>query len=247
MNKHKQRDLVEIKPKTDLVGIKETNKVVVSLMGLTASLVLSLLGNLFLLGNNHELATKEKIFVEQRDGATSVAIEKNRNFRSEEVILKTVSNWLYLTWEWDSRISGSDLKDKGVVIRDDRTDYIVPSKVYTASYLIEEGFRREFLKQMAQLIPEEVYSGGLTSQFFIYHLGVPIRKGDRYEVSVIATRVDLSSSGEKLQAKFNKKIVLKPVEPYRNILGNKEPSAFRKHLAQLMSGGLIIESIQNYE
>lgn len=242
-----QKDLIEIKQKKELIGIKETNKVVVSLMGLTAGLVLSLLGNLFLLGNNHQLAVKEKIFVEARDGSTSVAVEQDRNFRSNEVILKTVSNWLYLTWEWDSRIPGSDLKDKGVTIEDEQNDYRVPSKVYTASFLTIEGFRQEFLKEMAELIPEEVYSGGLTSQFFLYHLGVPIRKGDQYEVSVIATRIDLSSTGEKLQAKFNKKIILKPIEPYSNVLGKNEPSAFRKNLAELMSGGLIITDIENYE
>jgi hypothetical protein len=246
---NKQDNLVEIKSKTDLIGIKETNKIVASLMALTGSLILSLLANLLLVGNNHQLATKEKIFVEQQNGSTQTAIEQDRDFRSEDVIRTTVSNWLYLTWEWDSRIPGSESRDKGVKIKEEgeQTEYIVPSRVYTASYLIQEGFRREFLKKMAELIPDEVYSGSMTSQFTIYHIGAPIRNKNQYEVTVVGTRVDLTQAGEKRQARFNKKIVLKTIEPYRNVLGAEEPSAFRKHLAHLMANGLIITSIHNYE
>ncbi|MBW4532338.1 MAG: hypothetical protein KME09_00190 [Pleurocapsa minor HA4230-MV1] len=247
---NKRNNLIEIKSKTALIGIKETNKVVASLMGLTGALFLSLLVNLLLVGNNHQLATKEKIFVEQQDGSTQTAIEQDSDFRSEDVIRETVSNWLYLTWEWDSRIPGTEARDKGVKIKEeggDRTEYLVPSRVYTASYLIQTGFRQEFLKKMAKLIPDEVYSGSMTSQFTIYHIGVPIRNKNQYAVNVIGTRVDLTQAGEERQARFNKKIVLKTIEPYRNVFGADEPSAFRKHLAHLMKNGLIITSIHNYE
>ncbi len=247
MNNEKN-NLVELKSKAGLVGIKETNKVVITLIALTGTLAFSILGNLMLLNNNNQLATREKIFVQQQDGTTQEAVERDSNFRSDEVIKETVTNWLYLTWEWDSRIPGSEENDGGIEIKVGAEKYLVPTRVYTASYLIEEGFRHEFLKAMSELIPKEVYAGRLTSTLTIYHIGNPVKnKNGEYEVEVIATRTDVSEtgSGEKAQAKFNKILILKPIEPYKNLLGEDEPSAFRQHLSQLLQNGLIITSIHN--
>jgi len=252
MNNTKDRSgsqLKEIKPNKSLIGIKDTNKIVLTLILLTAGLLISLFGNLALITNNSKLAARDKIFVEQEDGTTQTAVEKDALFRSDEVIKETIINWLYLTWEWDSRIGENDRRDRGITIEKRGVKYVVPTRVYTASYLIEDSFRYEFLKAISKIIPKEVYDGRLTSNLIIYHIGDPIRNKDKYEVEVIATRFDISETGggEKKQAKFNKILELRAIEPYKNVLGDEEPSAFRRHLNELLKNGLIVSSIRNRE
>ncbi|WP_036486850.1 hypothetical protein [Myxosarcina sp. GI1] len=236
----------ELKAKKSLIAVKDRNKVVLILGILSSSLIVSILLSLFLAFNNFLLANKEKIYVEQIDGTTSTAIEKDRDFRTDEVIIKTVTDWLYLTWEWDTRIPGTESLDTGVAIESNRNNLKVPTKVYLGSYLLEIGFRQEFLKTMSEVIPRSVFSGATTSNLTIYDISQPIIRKNSYQVKVIATRTELTSSGEKLQTKFNKTIVLEPIEPYRLILEDREPSAFRKQLEQLLKNGLIITNIENY-
>ena len=235
----------ELKEKTDLIEVKDTNRVVVVLTILASSLLLFSLSSLLLGISNYHLAKKQKIYVEQPDGLIEVAQSKDFDYRSEQVVKETITNWLYLTWEWDNRIPNSQEKDPGVTLAHEANYVKVPAKVYTASYLMDEGFRQEFLKRMSELIPQSVYRGALTSNLTIYHLGQPLRNGNQYEIQVIATRTDLSNNGEKAQTKFNKIFVLETIEPYHLLLGKDEPSAFRKQLEQLLKNGLIIKEIRN--
>ncbi len=247
LNANHSSNLVELKPNKALIALKDTNKVVLSLLGLTGGLLLSFLMILILLVNNNRLAAREKIFVETLNGKTQQAVEKDALFRSNEVIHEFVTNWLYLTYELDSRIPNSTEHDGGVEIEYQKEELKIPSKTYTASYAIIDGFREEFLKKFAEFVPNEFYSGEFISVLRIYHISEPIRKKDNtYHVKVMATRIDKASSGEKGGVKFNKTIVLKPIEPYRQT--TDEPSAFRNFLEnKLLKSGLLITSIENYE
>lgn len=250
MNNTRKKKLpteVELKNKTDLINVKDTNKVVVVFALLAISLISSSFSSLILANSNRYLANKHRIYVEQSDGTIEVASEQDPNYRSDAVIKETITNWLYLTWEWDARIPGSKQLDRGVSLKNEPNSVRVPSKVYVASYLIETGFRQEFLKGMSQLIPENLYRGDLTSNLVIYDLDDPVRNDDTntYEVKVIATRKELSNNNEKAEIKFNKIFVLKPIEPYHLVLEESEPSAFRKQLNQLMKNGLLITEIKN--
>ena len=242
---HKNQSSYELKHNTDLINIKDSNKVVTIFFALAVTLLLSLFANLGLVVGNYILIKQDKIYVEQLDGQTTVAKSEDRDFRSSEAIRNTVANWLALSFEWDSRIPNSQEQDPGFVLPDGSK---VPTKVYAASYLldVENSFRREFLTKMSEIIPSAVYSGKLTSNLLIYEIGEPIRIApDKYKVSVVATRTDISATGEREQTDFNRKIILRTVEPYRLVLGTDEPSAFRKQLNQLLESGLIIESISN--
>ncbi len=248
LNANHHDNLIELKPNKALIGLKDINKVVLSLLGLTGGLLLSFLIILILLVNNNRLAAREKIFVETLDGKTQQAVEKDSLFRSDKVIHEFVTNWLYLTYELDSRIPNSTEHDVGVEIEyQKKEEFKIPSKTYTASYAIVDGFREEFLKKFAEFVPKEFYSGEFISVLRIYHISEPIRKKDNtYHVKITATRIDKNSSGEEGRVKFNKTIVLKPIEPYRQTTG--EPSAFRNFLEnKLLKSGLLITSIENYE
>lgn len=248
MINNSKNNLVELKSNKTLISIKETNKIVLTLIFLTANLSLSLLAILLLLVNNNKLIQKDKIFVQDSSGAIQAASEKDVNFRSDEVIKKFVTNWLYLTWELDSSIPNTEQQDIGVEIRyKGQNKFKVPSRVYAASFAIEQGFREEFLKKISELVPLEFYNGKFESELLIYNIGNPVRKEDTYQVQVTATRTDKNDSGELGRYKFNKTIILKPIEPYKLALGNDEKSHFRKYLNQFLSSGLIINSIHNHE
>ena len=236
----------ELKNKTDLIQVKDTNRVVFVLTLLASGMLIFSLAGLTLGISNYRLAKRQKIYVEQPDGSIEIAQEKDFDYRSDEVIKETVTNWLYLNWEWDNRIPNSEKKDSGVSLKNEANYVKVPSKVYTASYLMEDGFRQEFLKKMAQLVPESVYRGNLTSNLRIYHLGQPKRNKNQYEIQVVTTRIDLSSNGERGETKFNKIFVLETIEPYHLVLEEDEPSNFRKQLQQLLKNGLMIKEIRNF-
>lgn len=232
-----------LESKTDLIAVKESNKVLTIFGLLTSGLLLSFIAILVLVVTNYNLAKKEKIYVEQLNGQTKVARAKDYDFRSEQAIRETVTKWLYLMWEWDSRIADSEELDPGFNVGNRQK---VPTKVYAASYLIVDGLRQEILKGMANVIPDSVYDGRLTSNLTIYHIGKPVRKEkDLYEVYVIASRTDISNRGEEGSTKFNKIITLKTIEPYQLVMGADEPSAFRKQLNNLLQSGLIVIGIEN--
>jgi hypothetical protein len=248
MNKTQQNgssSSFELKDKTDLISVKDTNKVVRIFSLLAGSLLTSSLIVLILVITNYSLSKKEKIYVEQHNGSTQIAEEKDYDYRSTEAIKNTLTNWLYLTWEWDNRIPHSEKFDEGVNLENESSNVRVPSKVYAASYLIENGFRQEFLKGMSELIPKSVYTGSLTSNLIIYRIGDPIRNKNQYEVEVVATRIDISESGEEGETEFNKVFTFKTIEPYHLALSDDEPSAFRKQLNKLLENGLIIQEIRD--
>ena len=245
-NKISKDHTFELKNKTDLIQVKDTNRVVFVLTLLASGMLIFSLAGLTLGISNYRLARKQRIYVEQPDGSIEIAQEKDFDYRSDEVIKETVTNWLYLNWEWDNRIANSSEKDSGVTLKNEASYVKVPSKVYTASYLMEDGFRQEFLQKMSELVPRSVYQGNLTSNLRIYHLGKPKRNKNQYEIQVVSTRIDLSSTGEKGETKFNKIFVLETIEPYHLVLGEDEPSAFRKQLQQLLKNGLMIKEIRNF-
>ena len=178
------------------------------------------------------------------------AREEDRNYRSDEVIKTTLSNWLYLTWEWNTAIPSSNLKDSGIEIGKPAERLRVPSKTYLASYLIEEGFRQEFLKKIATIIPNTVYQeqvNNTTSNIIIYHLSNPKRIDDNtYSINVIYTRTDLENGREQSETKSSQTFLLETIEPHQLVLGKNEPSLFRKQLNELLKNGLIISDIKNY-
>jgi hypothetical protein len=233
-----------LEEKKDLIKAKDTNKVIIIFFFLGISLLISASINLLFVYLSLTLATREKIFV-MRQGEIEIAQEKDPSFRSEKVIEETVATFLYLTHEWDSQIPERAGKDPGVQLKGEQNKYFrVPTKVYTASYLLEVGFRKQFLQELAKSIPSSFYHGRLSSTLKIYHLGNTERIDDRlYRVKVIMTRTELIDGVEEKETQINQTIYLEATRPYRLVLGNEEPRAFKKQLNNLLKNGLIIYKI----
>ena len=235
----------ELEYQESLVETKDSNKVIIIFFILAIGLLFSAITNLGFVYLSLHLGTREKIFV-TRQGEVEIAQEKDPNFRSDRVIEETVSNWLYLTHEWDSSIPNSAAKDPGVQLKGETNNkyFKVPTKTYTASYLLEVGFRKQFLEEISQQIPSSFYHGKISSDLKIYHIGNTERIDDNlYRVRVIMTRTDKSDTAEIQETQINQIVYLQATKPYRLVLGDKEPSAFRKQLNQLLKNGLIIYKV----
>lgn len=234
----------ELNHQESLIETKDSNKVILIFFILALSLLFSLITNLGFIYLSLNLGTREKIFV-TRQGEIEIAEEKDPYFRSDKLIEETVSNWLSLTHEWDASIPNSAAKDAGVQLKGEDNKYFrVPTKTYTASYLLEVGFRKQYLAEISQQIPSSFYHGKISSDLKIYHIGNIERIDDNlYQVKVIMTRTDKSDTVELQETQLNQTIYLQATKPYRLVLEDEEPSAFRKQLNQLLKNGLIIYKI----
>jgi hypothetical protein len=245
--KHKLDDttqVTELEDKPALVSTKESNKVITTYIVLSFALLLSILVNFTFIILSLRLATKEKIYVTIGD-EVEIAEEKDPYFRSDRVIQETISDFLYLTHEWDSSIPNSSNEDSGVKLEGENSYFKVPTKVYAASYLLEVGFRQQFLEKISQEINPDFYQGRLSSDLKIYHIGKPERfEKNLYRVAVIMTRTEKTSEIETQEVQLNQTIYLQATRPYNLILGDREPSNFRKQLNHLLRNGLIIYEIK---
>ena len=229
------------KSKLVQIAVKDENKLVLALLGLAIVFGFQCLILLFLVGNNRVLATRGKVYVQQPDGSTQLAREFPEGHRENEVLQKTVITWIKLTFEWDNRIPGSDENDQGIEVEGGK---IVPTKAYLASYLLESGFRTEFLKLLSQIVPPAVFSGTRTSTVLIYNVSTPRQIAQTtWEVDVISTRVERGSKGELREVKFNRTFTLKAIVPAELALGKDEPLAFRHQVNELLKNGVMITKI----
>ena len=246
LNKDKNSSPIELEleEQESLVKAKDSNKVIIIFFLLTTSLLISVFANIGLVYLSLNLGTREKIFV-TRQGEIEIAHEKDPHFRSDKLIEETVSNWLHLTHEWDSSVPGSLAKDPGVqLIGNDNKYFRIPTKSYVASYLLEVGFRKQYLERLSKSIPSTFYSGRIESNLKIYFVGNTERINDNlYKVDVIFTRTDLEGSVELQETQISQTIYLQATKPYRLVLKNEDPSIFRKQLNHLLKNGLIIYKI----
>ena len=244
LKKNQESGSVELENRESLIESKDSNKVIFVFFLLATSLLVSVLGNIGLIYLSLNLGTREKIFV-TRKGEIEIAREKDPNFRDDKLIEETVSNWLYLTHEWDASVPRTSAKDPGVqLIGNDNKYFKVPTKAYVASYLLEIGFRKQYLEELSKSVPSGFYSGKIESNLKLYFIGNTERIDDYlYKVDVIFTRTDIQENIELEETQINQTIYLQATKPYRLLLEDEDPSIFRKQLNQLLKNGLIIYKV----
>ena len=113
--------------------------------------------------------------------------------------------------------------------------------------MLELGFRNEFLERFSKSIPSNFYQGNVSSEVKIYHIGNITRvKDNLYTIRVIMSRTERDAVAETQEVKFDQIFHLQATQPHRLILGDEEPSAFRKQLNLLLKNGLIIYKISAF-
>jgi hypothetical protein len=208
---------------------------------IVGALLLSLLGNLILLLNNRALTQRGSVYVQQPDGFTEKAQEFDELHRQNETLKRTVATWIQLTFEWDNRIPNSNAVDEGMEL----AGVTVPTKAYLASIVMEDGFRREFLRTLGRdVVPVDVYTGSRRSLVRFYSISTPRQIADgRWEVDVVSTRIELLNGVEEREVDFNRTFTLQAIPPIEPALED-EPDAFRREAYALLNNGLLITEIR---
>lgn len=226
-----------------LVPAQAESAALVVLFLLVGALCLSILGNLILLLNNRALAQRGKTYVQMSSGFSQEAQEFDQLHRESEVIKRTVTTWLQLTFEWDNRLPGSDTTDQGIEFRGTK----VPVKAYLASTLLQPGFRQEFLVRLgSDVVPADVYSGARRSLVRFFSLSDPrqVSRG-AWEIDVVSTRIELVGGVEEREVPFNRTFRVQAIPPVELALESEgeEPDAFKREVYRLLNNGLVITDI----
>jgi hypothetical protein len=190
----------------------------------------------------HQLAKKDRTFVQLINGQAVEIREEDKLYRHPEVIKNVVRQWAELTFNWDGFLSGTNQKDTGYKIGSNKR---VPLNAYFASYLLqsgEKGFRTPALQMIAELTPSSVFSGNLTAKIIVNHLGEPKQiKPGYWQVDLVSTRVLRSSTGKEKEVYFNKRFFLKATDIPNLPKGESNP--IEQRIYQIKIAGLEILKI----
>ncbi|NEQ29556.1 MAG: hypothetical protein F6K04_00935 [Leptolyngbya sp. SIO4C5] len=230
-----------------LLPIKSENSLIVVMGLLGVGLLVSAFCNAFLLFNNRALAQRESIYVQQPDGYTAEAAEFDVLHREADIIKNTAVRWMQMSFEWDNKIPGSNAEDPGYAI--EGTTRTIPTEVYLASYLMEPGFRQEFLRLMSEeIVPTGAMLGRDKSVVRFFAVSSPRQVGEAiWEVDIVATRIERDRRNETAEVPMNRTITLKAIPPVEPVFDEEEPLAWRREVYQLMSNGLTITKVEPLE
>lgn len=200
--------------------IKSENSLIIILGILGMALLVSLFGNIFQLFNNRALAQRESVYVQQADGTTVKASEFDVFHREADVIKQTAVRWMQMTFEWDNLIPGSNAEDPGYEI--EGTTRSIPTEVYLASYLMQDGFRQEFLRILGeQKIPTGVMLGRDKSVVRFFAISDPRQVGEGlWEVDIVATRIERDRNQETNEVPMNRTITLQAIPPIEPVFAD---------------------------
>jgi hypothetical protein len=195
---------------------------------------------LFLAGKLHSLANKSDTFVQLVDGQIYYISERESAYRYPAVIKKVVTDWLTLTFNWESKRPG-EKPDEGRQVADNQK---VTSSAYQASFLLEPNFRQASLLEIAKLTPAEVFTGDVRAVIVVSYLSEPREVSvGVWELDLVATRVVVSRSGGDVSLPFNRTLKVKSV-PIMTL--NSNATDEEKQIYSLRSAGLEIVDIKPF-
>ena len=210
---------------------------------LTSINFFTLILHLFIASRINSLASLRTTQVQLINGQTYYVSERDQRFRYPSVIQNFVKTWAELTFNWDSKLPGTNETDSGIKVNSKR----VPTSTYFASLLMEPEFGKASLDKIADLVPSTVFSGQVRSTIIISFLSEPreIRPGE-WEIDMIATRLMVDRSlGKDERIPFNRTFRIKAVEIQTATLGD-QASAFEQKVYEIRSAGLEINKITEF-
>ncbi|MEG4323772.1 hypothetical protein QUB37_13285 [Microcoleus sp. AT3-A2] len=211
---------------------------------LTGVNILALILHLFVAYRINSVAAMKTTQVQLINGQTYYVAERDRFFRYPSVIQNFVKIWAELTFNWDNKIPGTNDTDSGIKVNSKR----VPTSTYFASLLLEPNFGKASLPDIAELVPNKVFTGQLRATVIISFLSEPreVRPGE-WEIDMIATRLLVDrTSGIDQRIPFNRTFRIKAVEIQTPPLGS-QASAFEQKVYELRSAGLEINKITEFQ
>jgi hypothetical protein len=234
-----------LKERLKFIPIRNESTMVYILLGLSASLFFITLIALITAFSNQSLAKRGKVYVQMNDGKTEVLQEFDVDHRDPTTIQSTITTWMQLTYEWDNRIPGTKDLDTGIKLPAP-SRVVIPTKVYLASYLLEDGFRGALLNELgSKVIPTNVLAGRTRSVVRFYSLGTPIQVSQsQWSMDVVSTRIESSPTQMLREVPMNFKITVKAIPYKKPAFGKDEPLLWRQKISELFSNGLMITDIE---
>jgi hypothetical protein len=177
------------------------------------------------------------------NGTTYYVSERDKYWRYPAVIQNFVKQWTQLTFNWDTKIPGTNATDEGMKVG----NKTLPTSAYFASLLMEPQFGKATLAQLTELVPSEVLSGKVRATVIISYVSEPreLRMGE-WEVDMIATRLQVSrGSGRDERIPFNRTFRIKAVDIQNPTFGT-DASPFEQKIYELRSAGLEIQKMTEF-
>jgi hypothetical protein len=212
---------------------------------------ISLLIQILNYGAIKRFSNQAPTFVQLASGETVFAKSVNSNERSNEVIKRFIADTFIKMFNWDGLVQASNEKgevvskaDTGVEVQGTSSNVKVTTKAFEAAFALSEkaNFRAAFLRKLAQMTPNEIFSANAQVSFIPRFISEPRQIADgKWQVDVVATlitftRVDNAGQG----IPFNKRITIEAVTP---LIPSSKSTDLASKVYTIRSDGLEITQI----
>lgn len=247
---------------SDSVSVKDAyGKLVLICLGGTALTLLFQLGlmiGLFQVGNK-----PPPTLVQLADGDSLRVTPIDSAERTDEAILTFLNNIFTLTFTWsgtmrDPNQPGQILVDPGIDVSDENGQRIgkVPTPVWEATLAMELNFRQEFLRQIAELVPQSVFTQKTNVAFVPVSFSPPEKVSTgRWKVRLVSNLLFFKDLGKVSEVvPYNVDIYVRSVVPpnpqlINNLSPSSDPKSFptlAQQVANIRQAALEIDSIIPY-
>lgn len=180
--------------------------------------------------------------------------------RSPEVVQRFVTDSLILLMSWsnslppqvDANGNASPATDPGIKVKVERGDKRITTSAFQASFTFSEKFRDELVKLVAEMTPDDVFTGRITTALIFEAVTVPEPIGDKkdgkWKVAVVGTLVQSTAgTGETVRIPFNKEIMVKAIDTPPLPESGKFANPFESAVYNIRQAGLEIAAMKDLE
>lgn len=224
---------------------QEREKITLGQLILAGAFILLSFSSCTIAISNKNLSQQPITNVQLADGTAILVQQKPGNYRDPNLIKEFTKQWISLMFSWNGKLPGSDQPDPGLKAG---KDHKVPVNSWGASLMMEPTFGQTFLEELADLIPDKVFSGSLQSAANVRYISEPKPiQGNAWEVNVVADRILYEPSTQTQQpiVPFNKTFTIQAVEIPNSPL-KENANTLEKTIYKMRTAGLEITSIVDY-
>jgi hypothetical protein len=200
-----------------LLDKKEINYTPLVSVGQVVILLFLLLINLTNAGKLSKISNAKPTLVELQDGTSVRAIAMGEKDRSDKAIIDFVGRTMMNLMSWNAVPKSSDdteptkLKlDTGVQLGNKK----ITTNTWGAGFALSEDFRANFLREIANLTPSEVFNGETQSALIVRYLSPPqkITEG-KWQLDMVGNLVIFKRQDQAGKAiSFNKTVFVRAID-----------------------------------
>jgi hypothetical protein len=191
---------------------------------------------------------KPPTLVELNEGGSIRAIATDANNRTPQAINDFVAKTMADIFSWNAvgvdnlNPTNKPQLDSGV----QAGEHKITTRSWAAGFALSEDFRGPFLKELAAMTPDSVFTGTTQSILIINHLSVPTKIDEGSWTSKMVANLMIFQDGDQLgkAISFNKTIFIRAVDSPQ-IPKNSSPLQQAPYLAR--KAGLEIYKIQDLD